>query len=645
MIKSKKPKKQVKAVKKKLCAPPRGANLREYQLFLSLDLKLQRRISPYHLKNFLIRQGLLEKDFRLKECFALLNAYKKNDMISYKRFCQIIRPNILLIEQALQGNMIVPNFGDFCAEITDIFTTVKKNDGGKVANYIPELSRVDPDYFSAAVCTIDGQRFTIGDASTNFSIQSICKTVNYCLALEEHGEETVHCHVGREPSGSRFNDIVFNDKGLPHNPMINAGAVITTSLIRSDFNTKERLKYVLDTWSRLTGDKKINYNKAVYLSESKTGHRNRALGWLMLENGAFPKDIHINEVLELYFQCCSIEINAEMMSVVAATLANGGVCPANGERLFSTKTVQHCLSVMFSCGMYDFSGEYSFSIGLPTKSGVGGGLLIVIPNLMGICVWSPRIDHLGNSVRGLEFCKKLVQKFSVHHYDNLTGISEKKNPRLDRIQTKSQKIDELIWAASKGDLGAIQRLDVCEVDLNGMDYDGRTPLHLAAAEGRKNIVEYFVKRNVNLNLQDRWGGTPLDDAIGQNHQEIVNLLQMYKALHQGGYVVNENYNEQEREPFSEDIVRVIWAVSMGDIQSLQYMIARGISLKGADYDMRTPLHLAACEGYTAIAELLILHGVNINAQDRWGNTPLDDAYRHKQESIIKILCKNDGARS
>ena len=643
MVKRKTIKKTTKVTSKKL-SPPKGADLREYQLFLSLDIKQQGRISPWKLKNLLTKQGLLEGDFRLKECFDLLNSYKKNDVISYKRFCEIIRPNILLIEQALQGNMVVPNFGDFSDDIRKIFNVTKKNDHGNVANYIPELSRVDPDYFAVAICTVDGQRYAIGDADQNFSIQSICKTVSYCLALEEHGEESVHRHVGREPSGSRFNEIIFNDKGLPHNPMINSGAVMTTALIRPDLSPEERLQHIMKTWSRLTGDQKVAFNDAVYLSESRTGHRNRALGWLMLENGAFPKGVDLNEVLELYFQSCSIEISAKMMAAVAATFANGGICPANGERLFSAKTVQHCLSLMFSCGMYDFSGEHTFTIGLPTKSGVGGGMLIVIPNLMGICTWSPRIDHLGNSIRGIEFCKRLVQKFNVHHYDNLTGVSQKKNPRLDRIQAKSQKIDEMIWAASKGDLGAVQRLDVSGIDLNGMDYDKRTPLHLAAAEGRKNIVEYLIKHGVNINVQDRWGGTPLDDAIHHNHKGIADLLKKNKALHKGEYIINLQ-NEHEREPFSEDIVRVIWAVSMEDMPSLQCMIARGISLRGADYDMRTPLHLAACEGYIAIAELLISHGVNINSQDRWGHTPLDDAHHHEQKSMITLLRKHNAVRS
>ncbi len=609
---------------------------REYRLFSSLDKDGKGCIHPVDLKNILSRQGLKEDDFRLEECFRMLQKYKEKDLVSYEEFGEIIQRNILLVERALQGNLVIPNFEDFCRDILDIFVETKKNEGGEVTSYIPELAKVNPDQFGVSVCTIDGQRYNQGDSRTNFSIQSICKTINYCLALEEHGEDYVHKHVGREPSGRRFNEISFNEEKLPHNPMINAGAVLIASLIRRNLSLEERSEYIKKFWSQLTGGKRVSHNHSVCLSESATGYRNRALAWLMLENKAFPQGINIEEVLELYFQCCSIEINAEMMSIVAATMANGGVCPASGKRLLKTKTVQNCLSLMFSCGMYDFSGEHAFSIGLPTKSGVGGALLIVIPNLMGICTWSPRLDRLGNSVRGIEFCKRLVKKFNVHHYDNLTVSSEKKNPRLNRIQAESRQVDQLIWAASKGDLGAIQRLQVRETDLNGSDYDNRTALHLSAAEGQYYVVAYLIKEGVHLNAQDRWGNTPLDDALRYKHTKIADLLKEKKALHQGMEIEREQ-KKFGSGIFTKHIVEVIWASSKGDLESLQHMVAKGIRLDGADYDLRTPLHLASCEGQVEVVQFLISHKVDISPKDRWGNTPLDDAVRHNQKEVLAIL--------
>jgi glutaminase len=174
--------------------------------------------------------------------------------------------------------------------------------------------------------------------------------------------------------------------------------------------------------------------------------------------------------------------------------------------------------------MYDFSGEFAFSIGLPAKSGVSGVMMIVVPNVMGLCTWSPRLDRLGNSVRGIAFCKELVSRFNFHNYDNLTGISDKKDPRLVSMVNESDLTTTMIWAASKGDLTAIQRLMARGASINTPDYDGRTPLHLAAAEGQSHVVELFIKHGASLNPVDRWGGTPLKDAQKNNHKSIVTLL-------------------------------------------------------------------------------------------------------------------------
>ena len=179
---------------------------------------------------------------------------------------------------------------------------------------------------------------------------------------------------------------------------------------------------------------------------------------------------------------------------------------------------------MYSCGMYDFSGEFAFSIGLPAKSGVSGVMMIVVPNVMGICTWSPRLDRLGNSVRGIEFCKELVKRFNFHNYDNLTGISNKKDPRLQSMANEGDLITTMIMAASKGDLTAIQRLIARGASIDAPDYDGRTPLHLAAAEGQEHVVQLFIEHGAQLSPVDRWGGTPLQDAEKGNHKKIVSLL-------------------------------------------------------------------------------------------------------------------------
>jgi glutaminase len=281
-----------------------------------------------------------------------------------------------------------------------------------------------------------------------------CKPINYALALEEHDERHVHAHVGREPSGHGFNELRLNNDGLPHNPMINAGAILCCSLLRPQLAIADRFDFIMDRWRALAGGAKAGFSNPTYLSERATADRNFALGYYMQERKAFPAGTNLVETLEFYFQCCSIEQTCASMSVVTATLANGGVCPVTGERVLRPKTVQHCLSLMSSCGMYDFSGEFAFSIGLPAKSGVAGAVMVVIPNVAGFCTWSPRLDRLGNSVRGIDFCKVMVERYKCHSCDSRTGLSEKRDPRRRAGETAMDLCTALTYAASKGDLSA-----------------------------------------------------------------------------------------------------------------------------------------------------------------------------------------------
>ena len=411
---------------------------RELRLFRSLDVDRSGGVSIADLLGSVTGIGLREDDARLRETFAALSGFGLQDDLPVERFCDVIRPNILLMEQALQGNVAIPDFAQFSAEIDRIYDRTKAVTDGEVASYIPQLAKVSPDRYGVALCTVDGQRHAAGDAREDFSVQSCFKPITYSMALEEHGAEFVHRHVGREPSGLNFNELALGEDGEPHNPMINAGAIMCTSMIRPGLQLAERFEYVLDVWARLCGSRRPRFNNAVYQSEKETADRNYALGYYMREHKAFPEGTDMLQALEFYFQSCAMELDADSMSVLAATLANGGVCPTTGERVFRTDTVQNCLSLMVSCGMYDFSGEFAFSVGLPAKSGVGGGMIVVVPNLMGLCIWSPRLDARGNPVRGIAFCNELVAKFNLHNYDNLTGVSEKSDPRVSQAEQKAK---------------------------------------------------------------------------------------------------------------------------------------------------------------------------------------------------------------
>src|SRR6516165_3416987 len=390
-----------------------------------------------------------------------------------------------------------------------------------------QLERVDPEQLAIAVCTVDGQRLSVGDAATAFCLQSVSKTVSYCLALDEHGTEAVHRHMGREPSGQSFNELALNPQGLPHNPMVNAGAIMTTSLIRPQDDIADRFDLVAATWQRLAGGRRPGFNNAVYLSERQTADRNFALGYSMRESGAFAPGTDLMTTLEFYFQSCSIEVDADMLAVAAASLANAGVCPLTDDPVFTPGTVQSCLSLMSSCGMYDFSGEFAFTIGLPAKSGVSGAVMLVIPGLMGICVWSPRLDEHGNSVRGIEFCRKLAAAYNVHVFDSLVtgqGRTAKRDPRRKKNHSQIEGVVALTWAASQGDLNEVRALIAAGVDPGTADYDGRTALHLAAAEGQLDVVRYLLASVTDPQPVDRWGGTPLSDAESNGHTDVADLV-------------------------------------------------------------------------------------------------------------------------
>lgn len=188
--------------------------------------------------------------------------------------------------------------------------------------------------------------------------------------------------AAREPSGRRFNQVTLNPERRPHNPLINSGAIVCCALIRPHDSPADRFDFMTRRYSRFAGDRRVGFDNATYLSERTTADRNFALAYYMREHGAFPAGADLHDVLEFYFQLCSVAMTAETLAVVAGTLANGGNCPITGEQVMSPEAVRSALSLMYSCGMYDYSGEFAFTVGLPAKSGVSGGLMIVVPNIM-----------------------------------------------------------------------------------------------------------------------------------------------------------------------------------------------------------------------------------------------------------------------
>jgi glutaminase len=285
---------------------------------------------------------------------------------------------------------------------------------GAVADYIPELTKVDPNLFGICIATRDGHVYEVGDTRHRFTIQSISKALTYGLALEDRGEDHVLSRIGVEPSGDAFNAISLRpDTGAPFNPMINAGAIATCGqILKTDGESRiERITHYL---SKCAGTN-LQIDPEIYRSESETGHRNRAIGWMLRNFGIIDEDPR--EIVETYFQQCSLLVNCADLAVMGATLANQGVNPLTGEQAIAQDYVDNVLGVMASCGMYDWSGEWIYRVGLPAKSGVGGGILAVLPGQLGISVFSPPLDAQGNSVRAIRVCMDLARELALHLFN------------------------------------------------------------------------------------------------------------------------------------------------------------------------------------------------------------------------------------
>jgi glutaminase len=300
------------------------------------------------------------------------------------------------------------------AYLEELHSRFHSLNNGVVADYIPELARANPNWFAICITTVDGKMFKVGNFAQEFTIQSVSKPFVYGMALEDHGRDFVLSRVGVEPSGDAFNAIVLDKhSNRPYNPMVNAGAIATAALVKGQ-DPAERMNRLLALFRHYTG-REIRMDVSVFVSERSTGDRNRAIAYLMRNFGMLAGNL--DEALDLYFQQCSLLVNCQDLALMAATLANDGVNPVSGERAVSTDYVKDMLSVMYTCGMYDFSGEWAYQVGMPAKSGVGGGIIAVAPKQLGIGVFSPLLDLRGNSVRGVAVCSEISRHFGLHAFD------------------------------------------------------------------------------------------------------------------------------------------------------------------------------------------------------------------------------------
>lgn len=278
--------------------------------------------------------------------------------------------------------------------------------------YGPERAGEEQDQFAISLVTVDGDVHEVGDEQLSFPLQSLSKVFTYALALADHGPETVLRRVGVEPSGDEFSSITFDVRhNRPYNPMVNAGALVTSSLVTGR-NTGEQLDRILTCLADFAGHSRLTVDQDIFSREMDTRDHNRATAYLMRSLGMLHGDVE--SILALYLRQCSVRVTCRDLAVMAATLANGYVNPLSRQRALPRNRVRDVLSVMYTCGMYNYAGQWAFEVGVPAKSGVSGGILAVIPGKMGIGVFSPGLDPQGNSVRGIRVCEEIADRLGLH---------------------------------------------------------------------------------------------------------------------------------------------------------------------------------------------------------------------------------------
>ncbi|MFV0900268.1 glutaminase [Rothia sp. HMSC064D08] len=297
--------------------------------------------------------------------------------------------------------------------LDEVLQSVADDRTGVLANYIPELAEVNPERLGASIAMVDGELYASGDTEALFTIQSISKPFVYALALADRGFERVLDKVGVEPSGEPFNEISLEDSsGRPLNPMINAGAITTHSLVGTEtMNPAERMERVISGLSAFAG-RSLDVDEAVYSSEIEHAHRNLAIAHMLRSHDILTENP--TGVVEGYTRQCSLLVTVQDLAMMAATLANYGIQPVTGEQVVPKTVVRQILSVMFTCGMYNAAGDWATQVGIPAKSGVGGGIIGAVPGQLGLATFSPRLDVHGNSVRGVSLFERFSSDMGMH---------------------------------------------------------------------------------------------------------------------------------------------------------------------------------------------------------------------------------------
>ncbi|XP_029909427.1 glutaminase liver isoform, mitochondrial [Myripristis murdjan] len=471
--------------------------------------------------------GLHRSDPRLRECFFHLRKLQDAEgTVDRTSFHRCITGFVSLILKALQGRFVIPDFSTFTEETQKLFSRCRQLSSVQEK----EKEGVDSAKWGVSICTVDGQRLSLGDCAGSLVLGEVSWPLVYGVAVDLLGSDFVHRYVGMEEFSKYDSPFSLTKTGIPHSPLTETGAIVTTSLLqlagRLCAEEEEKYDSVLNVIRRLCNKEHANLNCTSYQSSRKASVRLHALSFYLQEKKCFPEKADINAALDLMLQCSSTEVTCESGAAMAASLANGGLCPLSGDQVLSPVAVRSMLSMMQVAGMKDYSTAFHYKTSIPAMSSSHGALLAVVPGVLGLMAFSPELDASGNPWRAVHFCQELISTFQLHSFDIRTPFRQVLAYRQWKAESEGYQIMNVLLAAFKGDIQSLRRYFLSGVDVNAVDYDGRSALHVAAAEGHTEVIRFLLENaGGNPALKDRWGSSPLNEARRHNQEAAVQLLQ------------------------------------------------------------------------------------------------------------------------
>ncbi|XP_061077653.1 glutaminase liver isoform, mitochondrial isoform X2 [Conger conger] len=474
--------------------------------------------------------GIVRSDSRIKDCHLLMKKLLEADgTVDRNTFHRCVTGVVSFILKALQGRFVIPDFSTFSEETQKLF--LKSKQLAPVKEQAPVNG--DSGKWGVSICTVDGQRLSVGDCADPCVLGEISWPLIYGIAVDQLGPDYVHRYVGVEEFSKYESAFTLTKQGVPHSPLTQTGAIITASLLqlaaRLGAEEDEKYESVLNVFRKLCNKEHANLNCTSYQALRRDSVALHALSFYLQEKKCFPESVDINTTLDLLLQCSSTEVTCESGAAIAATLANGGVCPLSGDQVLCPSSTRNMLSMMQVAGMKDYSRIFHFKTSVPAMSSQSGGLLMVVPGVLGLMCWSPELDAFGNSWKSVHFCEELVLTFQLHSFDVRTPFRQVVAYRQWKAESEGYQIMNVLLAAYRGDVQSLRRYFLSGADLNAVDYDGRSALHVAASEGHAEVIKFLIENaGANPLANDRWGNSALQEAERSNHVQTVQLLQKYR---------------------------------------------------------------------------------------------------------------------